>query len=415
MSRVATIAVFALALTLAVSTSLAQSKSASSSSLGVDIVRLKSGRTVRGAVWQRKKDGSLLFVVRRDWLHGAYPEWSDEIAKANQTSQETAWKNVCERLDMLLADPPDAPRYTFYLRQELERLKKNQDLPAEDSEFVWLDVDAKQIAQLTPATSSRQRVAIWGWSEHLIDVETRDTASITKDLQKAGIKLDASPPDLSGLLPARPQNDREWTARLAIVEYTLRKSLDLQGTGDIVIPTSPGKPVDFAPAMHTLMQKQLQSALSELTGSPPPGLGSKSADRNWLPSAIRAAEQADVRGFRVTRVEVGVEAMQASVVSEFVARVSEDKWVTVWQTSEVADGNQARPEQEARITQDPQVKAATDAVKAFGLGGDQSLTQAIRVGAATMSAQQAVDRRFFEFREHYVKRLDGPPLSVVGP
>jgi len=389
----------------------AQSKS-SSAQTGVDIVRLKSGRTLRGAVVQRSAEGGLTLVVRRAWLEKAFPDWSMEVAAANADAQFAAWKDITARVELLLTDRPEAPRLTFFLRQESERLTKALDSPPTDSEFLWLELEAKQVAQVTPAPPVRQRIALWGWHEQLADVETRDVPSLTKELQKAGIKTDAGAPDLSSRLPARPQSDREWAARLAVVEYTLRQSFDLQGTGDAVFPTTPGKAVDMNAVMPMMLQRQLQSVLSELAGPAAAGGTPKGNDRAWLPGAIRAAEQSGVRGFRATRVEVALEGLRATVTSEFVARVEPELWVTLWQTSEVAYGAQARPEQEAQIAQDPQVKAALEAVRALGLTAEGQVNAAVRVGAATMAAQQAVDQRFMEFRERYVKRLDGPPLTV---
>jgi len=52
-------------------------------------------------------------------------------------------------------------------------------------------------------------------------------------------------------------------------------------------------------------------------------------------------------------------------------------------------------------------------MKALGFGADDLVNQAIRVGAATMAAQSAADARFFEFRDRYVKRLDGPVLPLA--
>ena len=56
------------------------------------------------------------------------------------------------------------------------------------------------------------------------------------------------------------------------------------------------------------------------------------------------------------------------------------------------------------------MKKALETMKSLGLGAEDQVQQAIRFGAATMAAQQAVDARFFEFRARYVKHLDSPPL-----
>ena len=343
-------------------------------------MKLKSGRTVRGAVWHRAADGAVTFVTRRDWLSRSDPDWSEEVAKTNQADQEAACKEAVERLEALNANPPESPRLAFFLRQELERLKKNIETPPADSEFVWLELDAKAVVQ--QAAAARKRVALWAWSEHLPDVETRDATALAKELQKLGVKPDGAPPDLTDRLPPRPQTDREWAARLAIVEYTLVKPFDLQGTGDTIFPTGGGQRVDIHAVLPQLLNQQLQSVLGDLTGTRPFNApGAPRNDRGWLPEAIRAAESAGVRGFRVTRVDIAPEALRSTVNSEFVAKVEPDQWRTVWQTAEIADGTQVRPELEAQIARDPQVKAALNAVALLGLTAEAQINPALRVGA----------------------------------
>jgi hypothetical protein len=388
----------------------AQPKSSPTGTLGVDVVRLKNGRSLRGALWQNPPDGKLVLVVRRGWLERAQPEWAAEAATENRAEQEAAWTDLVQRLEALLANPPEAPRLTFFLRQERERLQKLLDAPPDEPEFLWLQLDGKQVAHVVPAAPARQRIVLWAWHEHLADPETRDSAALQKELQKAGVKTEASAPDLSVRLPARPQTDREWTARLAVVEYALREPLDLQGTPDAVFPVKEGQRANLAAILPGVMERQLQSLLSDLTGGTP--AWNKPLGKAWLPGAIRAAEEAGANGFRATRVEVVAEALRASVASEFVVQSSPGEWVTIWQTAESASGQQPRPEQEARIAADPQVKAAVDALRSLGLGAEEQVAAALRVGSATMAAQQAVDQRFFEFRDRYLKRLDGPPLTV---
>lgn len=395
----------------------AQPKSAAIGQLGVDVVRLKSGRTVRGAVWRRAADGSLTLIVRRDWLRKSNAEWFADVTKTSDADQIDAWTQACERLDALLADPPESARLKFFLSEELARLRKNLEAPPPESKFLWVELDAKAVAQASTPTPARQKIVLWAWAEDLADVETRDAAALQKELQRRDVNLDATPPDLSEKLPARPQEDREWAARLAIAEYTFVKEFDMQGTGDIVIPTRGGRPLNAQAVLpqliHQQLQQQMQAVLGDLAGGRPLAVPlPPQNNRGWLPEAIRAAEKAGVRGFRVTRLDLGVEARRATVASEFIAQVAPDDWRTIWQTTEAADGSQPRPELEDRIARDPQVKAAFEAMRALGVAGDNPVQQAIRVGAATMSAQQATDQRFFEFRDRHVKRIDGPPLVI---
>ena len=107
---------------------------------------------------------------------------------------------------------------------------------------------------------------------------------------------------------------------------------------------------------------------------------------------------------------MSLNSKQAAVQSVFVVRLGSGNWETIWSDRETQDGTQQRSSLETTIVNDPQVKSALSAIKSLGVGGEDQFQQAIRFGATTMAAQQAVDSRFFTFRDAYVKRLDGPPL-----
>ena len=104
---------------------------------------------------------------------------------------------------------------------------------------------------------------------------------------------------------------------------------------------------------------------------------------------------------------------QVIVETRFIARVADKKWKTIWLTKEQGDGTQARPEMEARIEQDPQFKSALDKVKSLGIADNGLLKLAVRIGAATMAAQQSADGAFAGFKDRYVRHLDAPPLVPV--
>jgi hypothetical protein len=383
-------------------------QSSSPSAAAVDVVRLKSGRTIRGAIWQRTPSGGLTLVVRRAWLEQTAPDWARQVADDNRRQQQRAWEEARDRLDQLLAAEGLGPRLNFFWQEERDRLQKLLATPPAESEFLWLDVDAKALARVTPADQTRQRIALWAWSEHVADVETRDAAELARQLKQAGVSVDAPPPDLSDRLPARPQSEWEWQARLALLEYTFHKPFDLQGSGDLVFAVGGGEAAPLGAVLPRVLEQQLQTLLGDLADTP-----AHKPERGWLPSAIRAAEQAGVRGFRVTRVEVSLEPPRSTVTSQFVGRIAPNRWVTLWQATEVADGATPRPAHETRIRNDRQVKGALEALQGLGLADEGALQQALRVGAATMAAQQAVDEQFFRFRDRLARRVDGPPLLVA--
>ncbi|HUQ68524.1 MAG TPA: hypothetical protein VM165_03315 [Planctomycetaceae bacterium] len=390
-------------------------KSVPTSQLAVDVVSLKTGRSLRGAILSRQPDGATSIAVSRSWLEKANPALFTQYDAAARTAQREAWTQSRDRVKALLETPPEAPRYVFFLKEELVRLDKQ--LTAEEpklSPFLVIDLPGSAISKVTPASPDRQRLALLAWNEDWADVETRDAAALRIELVKHNIKLDGPAPDLSGRLPARPQDDREWAARLAVLEYTYRQPVDFQGTGDTLIRTGSDQKPDLSAVFQKLLKQQVDSVLQDLlSDGARPKIAAK-PDREWLAPAITAAKAANAKGFRVTHVQLDPQSSRVAVETRFVARLAEGDWQTVWLATELADGTVPRPDIEARIEQDPQVKSALASLKTLGVIDDAPIRQAVRTGAATMAAQQASDSAFFAFADRYAKRIDSPRLVVPG-
>ncbi len=383
--------------------------------LAVDVVTLKSGRSLRGAVLNRQPDGTLTMAVSRAWLEHADPMEFAKQAERDANLQRAARTETRDRIEKELADPPEAPRLAFFLKQELKRLEK--ELAAEKPvppQFLLLDLPPAQVAKTVPASAERQRIALFAWSEGLAGVETTSAQTLRKQLIEAGIGVDGPAPDLSDKLPARPQSDAEWSARLALVEYTLAESLDFQGMGDTLVRTGDGQKISLAAVLPKLLASQVDSLLGDFLEPGRKPRQNNPRDKDVLRPAIAIAEKNRQHGFRVTRLELNAERLAVAVQTDFVAKLPDRDWQTIWSQTETADGSKPRPEAEARIADDPQVKTMLESLNGLGLAGDDTLRQAFRVGAATMAAQQAADARFFEFRDRYVKRLDGPMLVLPG-
>ena len=404
---------------LASDCALAQSaKSVPMSQLGVDVVSLKSGKSVRGAILKSEANGSVTMVVPREWLKQANPELLAKIAADEAALQQMAWEELRDRLTKLLATPPESQRSVFFMKEELERVEKllAQAEPPEAPQFVWFEAKREVVAKVSPSAPERQRVAMLAWGERLKEVETRDVADLTRELKQKGIDPTNPAPDLSDQLAARLQDEREWAARLALVEYGFGTPIDFQGTGDVLVRSNSSRDLkDMAPVIAKVLRGQVDSFLKDLTGDGRPAKNKTASNNDWLKSAQLDAERQDATGFRATRVDLNVEGRQTAVQSVFVARLNtgpqaQSNWETIWSHRETADATKPRAETEARIANDPQVKQALDAVKKLGLGAEDQVQQAIRFGAATMAAQQTADSRFFEFRDRHLKHLDGPPL-----
>jgi hypothetical protein len=405
-----------MAVLLMLATEIRQSAMADSrSNMVVDVVSLKSGRTLRGAILNRSADGTMTIAVSRAWLQKSNPQEFDALTQHDAEQQRAAWLETKDRIETQLADPPESTGMVFFLKQERQRLEKllAEKTPPEKP-FVVIDVPAAQVAKLQPAAPDRQRLALFAWDQGLTGVETRTAESLQKELVKQGVDWKGPAPDLSEQVPVRPQSSAEWSARLAIVEYTFNEALDFQGMGDTLVRTGADQPIDLAAVLPKLLTRQFDSLLGDLLQ---PERNLKPAappnDNYILRTAFAAAEKEQRHGFRVTRLDVNAERLTVTVEARFVAQLSKNEWQTIWSHTETADGRQARPDLEARIAEDPQVKSALTTIKSLGLGADDSLNQAIRVGAATMAAQSTADARFFEFRDRYAKRLDGPVLAIA--
>ena len=379
----------------------------------VDVVTLKSGRSLRGVVTSQEPNGSLTMIVSREWLSGANPTLLETALTENQDGRKASWTQTRDRIAQRQKSPIESPNLAFFLKQEqkrIEQLLADRNLPEPD--FLLLDVRHETIAKVVRASADRLKIALLGWNEHLPHVETRDASSVEKELTNQGVKLDVVPVELPDRIPPRPQSDDEWAARMAIVEYTLAESLDFQGMGDVLARTREGQPANLGEVLPKIFQQQLGSLFNDLLNDGRPQQKPKE-DSEWLAGAIRQAEREKLRGFRVTRLDIDPTAMRVTVETRFVAKLAESRWRTIWRWTETGDGTKARPQAEARIEQDPQLKTAIDTLKSIGLADGETLKQAIRIGAATMATQQAADAKFAQFLDGYVRRLDGPPLVIA--
>lgn len=388
-------------------------KTATAPRLGVDIVTLKSGKIIRGVVVKNEGRSSLTMVVPRVWLQQANVELSTRLSQDETTAQRVAWEQLRQRLTSWLANPSKSARLIVFVKNELERIEKRMahSEPSEPRQFVWFDPQRETIAKVSLSSVDRRQIAFWAWSERLNDVEQRDVAHLTKELKQRGVDPTTLPPDLSQEFAARPQDDREWSARWALVQYSLGTKLDFQGTGGMLVRSdSTSELKELVPVIAQVLRGPFDSLFKDFTRDNDPTHDYEPSGNDWLRSAMREADRLESPGFRATQVELHLETHQAAVQSVFAVRMIEGTWETVWSARETADATTIRSDLESRIADDPQIQKMRKTLISTGLGLEHPLQEAIRFGAATMAAQQTVDSRFFEFRDRYINHMDGPPL-----
>lgn len=394
--------------------------------LAVDLVTLDSGRRLRGALLGLDADGVLTMAVQRDWMKKTRPEMLAEITRKEIGDARVAATQLRDRIQEWLDEKPESNELVNFLETEFERavgqLAKldGERAKAVDSQFVLLRFPRREVEYSFAQTAENRRIAMLAWRERFDDVETQTAADLEKQLRARKIDPVAEVPNLSDRIPARDQSENEWLARRALVEYLLVSPLDFQGIGKAYFRTDGGAGkvgLDklLPELIPQLLQAQIGGQLAELLSEPGLNRGRRKAGGGKsepdFSSAIREAERAGVRGFRVTTLDMNLQRKQARVEARFFARLSTGKWETVWSHTASGDTSKPRPDLRRQIENDPQISEALKLVKSLGLGAGDPLDIALNFGAATMESQKAADQEFFRFLDGYVQRLDRPRLS----
>ena len=377
-----------------------------------DQITLRNGSKLRGVLLEQS-DKSVTLLVSAKWLSATNAKLHHSARQQTIDGNTTALEQAVRRLKA----EPDAARnaaLTAFLKQQLDdaeaELEKADDF---DPEFLWLTLSMKEVARVDAATPEHRQLLTWAWSEQLDRAEARSADELSRELKGRNVSPIGWPLAFLERMPAREQGDDEWAARRALVEYAMGSRLDFQGTGDVLARVGKEAQADIGQLLVDLLRQQLQSQLGDLLGERPAKNGrDNGAKSESLTKAIQTAESEKKNGFRMTRLELAGDFQQATVTTQFVARLADGSWRTTFQHTARGDANQARPEVEKRIQDDPQVKKVLDLTRQLGVSGDAQIQQAIRFGAATMTAQQTSDREFAAFRDVYLPSLLKPALPV---
>jgi len=431
----------AVAVTVACSlvTDVVAQRRSSQTDLAVDVVRLRSGERLLGAVFGELPDGTVRMAVQRGWLREALPKFYRSVEADEAAAQRTITEGLIERIDRWVDEVEsrsgrenESRQLLGFLNDQRKQLQEWLDqLKADngeggvgkglDTQFVLLDLPRNQLASRFVQPAKRRRILLLSWRERFREVETQTVEQLREALESRKIDVadNGAPVDLSDRVPPEAQSDNEWAARQAIVEFALGGRLEFQGTGGALFRTDGNAPQpDLAAVLPQLLQRQLTSQLADLLNEP--GLGNAGAGKAKpagaastavLGPAIREAEQLGRRGFRATQLDLDLPRGQTRVTEQFVAKLPAGDWQVVWSETVTEDARKARGAAEEQIANDPQVKQLLQLAQQLGGAGDQVRT-AVRFGAATMAAQQTAAARFFEFRDRYTQRLDGPPLTL---
>jgi len=388
--------------------------------LAVDVVYLKDQKQVRGFVLSQGTD-ELQIAVAKNWLEkddrGTYLKAVESSQKAATNAKLTLKERIQKLLiaNTHLDGQPDARKgaFTFFLGKEAERIDLELENPQDEPyQFVVLKIKPATLSRVNIASDANRKLAVWSWSERLVDIETRKPSSLIEELKSKKVDPTLVPPDLSDRFFPTEEGEEQWATRIAIVSHRLDKSIEFQGSGDVMLLIdSKDQKLDLSSMMGQIMQSQMNSLLQELTGTGKKSSRTASEDSDWIKSAISKAEKMQSGYFRATNVRTDLLADTSTVESAFLVLQANGKWTIAWQATTVQFMADQKPDAMIQILDDPQVKTIKAQLENTSLSGG-SIDKGIRAGAATMVAQKTANNEFQQFTDRYLKNLSQPPVLL---
>ena len=387
----------------------------------VDMASLVGGERLFGMLYGPPRDGELPFVVRREWLGKHAPNVYRKAIAGEDERRRQAIEQLRDRLAAWRERRTEPKLLTSFLDRSLEETKAalaafdDPKTPHEPSQLLLVSIPVAQIRKQYQQPPEARRVLALAWQERLDEPEDAPAASLVARLKEQKIDPAESQPDLADRLETLPLDDRQWAAKMALAEYAILGKPRYQGAGGMLVREDSGQDrPGLADLVGGLAKSQLEDALGDLLN---PAGGAARPNENKLKQAIdKATRDCDAEGntgVRITDLDQDLTRRQVTVRDGFYVKMPGGQWQAIWQAVSTIDASKPRPNEEDALKQDPQVAEAIKLVKGLGLDVDPDLLRtALRHGAATQEALQAVDRQFADFLLANTRRLDGPPLAL---
>ena len=417
------LSVTCLLLLLVVGSSSGQRPRVSPKRLAVDVVSVRGGPQLYGAVLSGSPTEGLTLAVERVWLEKTYPRYYRELAAGERALATAAHEGLDRRIEQWRRSRSGDANLVLYLKQERDRLlAAKEDVAAPPaSQFVLIELSADEVRNCYRQPPQQRRIAAVAWALRIDNVTTRTVNSLRRDIEKREVDL-AKAPDLTDRFGTLPQNDVQWAARVALVEFRLRKKLTFQGEGEYVARTGSGaEKVDLTDLVNQIVGQQLGAQITDILGGDVDKRPKKEA---WRTKVIREAEYEGVRGFLVSRLqrefrrtEKGFVFPDEAVVElSFFAKMPDRAWRVIWRHGEKRAARTVDPRRAEEVAAAPRVRSVLEVVKKLGLAGNKKVVDRLMAfGAATMTAQEAGNLAFQRFLLNHSQRLDGPPLILATP
>jgi hypothetical protein len=240
---------------------------------------------------------------------------------------------------------------------------------------------------------------------------TTPVSFLNKQLQTKGIDVDKERVDLSNEVMAPSESVKQWAARKALVEYSLREPLEYQGTSSNLIRKTD------APDISALLSQMTGgggldalASLGEQLGLPEFKRPRESTD--WTKKVCEEAERDGFCGVLIVRLDQSQLSPVVNVDSHFYAMESAAKWFEVKRFQASANAQEQTKERIDRLKLDPQIKTVLETLSSLGLQDQSLIDKAFRHGAATQQALERATAICNEMMSKYTRTLASPPVEL---
>jgi hypothetical protein len=407
--------VFFAAMLFAVSPTLAQLPQVTDSRLGVDSVKLEGGKRLYGFLLEKRADQSIVFSVGRKWLQSTHPQLYEEFTGIERERFETARQQRTKRIEAWIEHRPEDRGLVNFLDHELTRFDEQVPEDLSKKKFVTVELKPTRYRELANQPMDRRKIAGLAFQNNLEAVTTTPVSLLKKQLVEMGVDIENETVDLSKeVVSIVVDSDRQWAARKAVVEHILRKPLEYQGSGSMLIRKTD------KPDMTALVSQVLSGGLGE---DPISQLGAelglpefkkpKEQSDGWWKRATEEAERDGFCGVSIIRLNQNMLSSTVTVEAYFFAMEKPGVWFQAAKFAGQASTAEQTEEQLQRLQEDPQVKSVLDTLKGLGLGGQDKIDQALRHGAATQKALQDANGLLNAFISRNARELDSPPIAIT--
>ncbi len=393
--------------------------------LGVDSVKLESGQRLYGFVLGRQPDGAIELAVERKWLEATYPQLAEELIQLDEQRAAEAGKLALERAEVWLKHRAADRGLAIFIENGIKAIEAKAADPKPELLFVRIQLKPGEFSDMKLQPPDRRQIAGLAWQKRLDAVTTTPVSMLEKKLVALGVDVKTTVVDLSREVSPILESERQWCARKGLVEHQLRKPLEYQGTGTMLVRKSE------QPDVGAVIGQMLGGgaggglagggldALTQLgadLGLPEFKQLAGKQDEGWK-RVTAEAERDGFCGVLVNRMTQSPLSPEVSVELSFYAMEKPGNWFLVHRLVSTANADQQTEERIQQIQSDPQIKSLLDTLTGLGLGVDQSLLdRAIRHGAATQAALQSGTGLFNQFLLQYTRDIDGPAIPIAaGP